>query len=175
MLELINCFFDFVIEGDGFFGLEMDVGIEYIWDGCFYVDNIGQLVSVDGLFVLDVDMCVLIIFDFNVQNVCIIDGGVVIEDGVQVGWIGVFDIVDCGVFFKEGNGCYILEFGLEEVEFLVMFDVVVCQGYVEGLNVFFIVELIDMMQIMCVYVLVLKFLKDVEELNCSVIECFGKV
>ena len=173
-LELTNRPFDFAIEGDGFFGLETDAGTEYTRDGRFHVDNIGQLVSADGSPVLDADTRAPIILDPNAQNVRIIDGGAVIEDGAQVGRIGVFDIVDRGALSKEGNGRYTLELDPEEAEPLAMFDAVVRQGYVEGSNVSSIVELTDMMQIMRAYASVSKFLKDAEELNRSAIERLGK-
>lgn len=173
-LELTNRPFDFAIEGDGFFGLETDAGTEYTRDGRFHIDNIGQLVSADGSPVLDADTRAPIILDPNARDVRVIDGGAVIEDGAQVGRIGVFDVVNRGALSKEGNGRYTLELGPEEAEPLAMFDAVVRQGYVEGSNVSSIVELTDMMQIMRSYASVSKFLKDAEELNRRSIERLGK-
>ena len=91
-LELTNRTFDFAIEGDGFFGLETNRGTEYTRDGRFHVDNIGQLVSADGSPVLDADTRAPIILDPNAENVRIVDGGAVVDDGAQVGPGGVFDI-----------------------------------------------------------------------------------
>jgi len=173
-LELTNRTFDFAIEGDGFFGLETNRGTEYTRDGRFHVDNIGQLVSADGSPVLDADTRAPIILDPNAENVRIVDGGAVIEDGAQVGRIGVFDIVNRANLSKEGNGRYTLELAPEEADPLAMFDAVIHQGYVEGSNVSSVVELTDMMQIMRSYASVSKFLKDAEDLNRRAIERLGK-
>ena len=166
--------FDFAIEGEGFFGLETATGTQYTRDGRFHVDNIGQLVSADGSPVLDADTRAPIILNPNAGEVRVVDGGTILEDGVQVGRIGVFDIVNRAAMSKEGNGRYTLDLGPEEAEPLAMFDAVVHQGHVEGSNVSAVLELTDMMSIMRSYASVSKFLKDAEDLNRRAIERLGK-
>ena len=98
------------------------------------------------------------------------------QDGIQVGRIGVFEIANRSEMTKEGNGRYTIPASDNpDDEPQAMFDPVVRQGFVESSNVQSIVEITDMMSIMRSYQSVSKFLKDAEDLNQRAIERLGRV
>lgn len=173
-LEFTDRTFDFAIDGEGFFGVESPTGEEYTRDGRFHIDDIGQLVTADGAPVLDANTRAPIILNPAANEVRVVDGGSIIEDGVEVGRIGVFNIENRGQLTKEGNGRYSLPPAAPEDLPLAEFDPVVQQGYVESSNVQPVIQLTDMMNITRSYERVSKFLSDTHELNRKALERLGK-
>ena len=168
--------FDVAIEGDGFFAVEANGREQYTRDGRFHTDAEGQLVAADGALVLDADTRGPILLDPNAASTTVVDGGAIIQDGAQVGRIGVFEIANRSEMTKEGNGRYTIPASDNpDDEPQAMFDPVVRQGFVESSNVQSIVEITDMMSIMRSYQSVSKFLKDAEDLNQRAIERLGRV
>ncbi|WP_300543125.1 flagellar hook-basal body complex protein [Maricaulis sp.] len=175
-MELTGRPFDVAIEGEGFFAVEVDGEEQYTRDGRFRTDAQGLLVAADGAPVLDADTRAPILLDPNASETVIINGGTVMQDGVQVGRIGVFEMPDRSVMSKEGNGRYTIPASDNpDDQPQAMFDPVVRQGYVERSNVQSILELTDMMAIMRSYQSVSKFLNDAEDLNKRAIERLGRV
>lgn len=173
-LEFTGRTFDLAIEGEGFFGVESANGEEYTRDGRFHIDDLGQLVARDGAPILDADTRGPIILNPAAEEVRIVDGGRIIEDGVEVGRIGVFLIENRGDLSKEGNGRYTLpEMAPEDLP-LAAFEASVQQGYVEASNVQTVIQLTDMMAITRAYESVSKFLSDTHDLNRKALERLGK-
>ncbi|MBR9825810.1 MAG: flagellar basal-body rod protein FlgF [Alphaproteobacteria bacterium] len=166
--------FDLAIDGDGFFAVENANGEEYTRDGRFHIDDLGQLVTHDGAPVLDANTRAPIILNPGAEQVQIVDGGAIIEDGVEVGRIGVFNIENRGELSKQGNGRYTLPNGAPEDLPQAAFDPSVQQGYVESSNVQAVIELTDMMNITRAYERVSKFLSDTHDLNRKALERLGK-
>ncbi|WP_203291981.1 flagellar hook-basal body complex protein [Maricaulis parjimensis] len=167
---------DLAIEGDGFFAVEANGTEQYTRDGRFHTNELGELTTSDGAIVLDADTRGPILLDPNAATTTIVDGGAVIQDGVQVGRIGVFEIANRSEMTKEGNGRYTIPASDNPDDLpQAMFDPDVRQGYVESSNVQSIIELTDMMSIMRSYQSVSKFLKDAEDLNQRAIERLGRV
>jgi len=174
-LEFTGRTFDLAIEGEGFFAVETANGEQYTRDGRFHRDDIGQLVASDGAPVLDANTRAPIFLNPNAGEVRIVDGGAILEDGVEVGRIGVFEIANRGEMSKNGNGRYTLPAGAApEDQPLAVFDPGIHQGYVESSNVQTVVELTDMMTIMRSYQSVSKFLEETQDLNRRAIERLGK-
>ena len=175
-LEFTGRQFDLAIEGEGFFAVEANGEEQYTRDGRFRTDADGQLVSADGSPVLDADTRAPILLDPNAAETVVVDGGVIMQDGRQMGRIGVFEMVDRSVMSKEGNGRYTIPDAEDpENQPQAMFEPNVHQGYVESSNVKSITELTDMMTIMRSYQSVSKFLSDAEDLNKRAIERLGRV
>jgi flagellar basal-body rod protein FlgF len=174
-IEFTGRAFDVAIEGEGFFAVNSNGTEQYTRDGRFRADNQGQLVASDGTPVLDAGTRGPILLDPNATDTRIIDGGVVMQDGQEVGRIGVFEIANLGGLSKEGNGRYIRS-GAEpgEDEPAAMFDAVVRQGYVESSNVQSIREMTTMMSVMRSYQSVSKFIQQAEDLSQRTIERLGK-
>jgi flagellar basal-body rod protein FlgF len=167
---------DIAIEGDGFFAVDVNGNEQYTRDGRFRVDNGGQLVTADGSPVLSADTRSPILLNPNVSNLQIVDGGAVMQDGVEVDRIGVFDITDLSGLSKQGNGRYIIEQSEGgPVEPEAMLNPMLQQGFIETSNVQSIRELTNMMTIMRSYQSVAKFLSQAEDLNRRAIERIGKV
>ncbi|WP_300555918.1 flagellar hook-basal body complex protein [Maricaulis sp.] len=173
-IELTNRLYDMAIEGEGFFGVETAGGVQYTRDGRFRLDEIGQLVTADGSPVLDADTRAPIVLDPSVQDLRIVGGGQILENGNPVGRIGVFEIEDRARLSKAGTGRFEYPLQPGEAEPLAMFEPVVRQGYVEASNVSSITELTDMMAVMRSYQSVSKFLKEAEDLQKRSIERLGK-
>jgi flagellar basal-body rod protein FlgF len=140
------------------------------------MDADGRLVAADGSAVLDADTRGPILLDPQAAETVVVDGGVIVQDGLQVGRIGVFEMPNRAVMSKEGNGRYTIPASDNpDDEPRAAFEPAVRQGYVESSNVQSIVELTDMMSIMRSYQSVSKFLNDAEDLNKRAIERLGRV
>ncbi len=167
---------DVAIQGDGFFAVESNGREQYTRDGRFHTDSEGQLVASDGALVLDADTRGPILLDPNAASTTVVDGGAIIQDGAQIGRIGVFEIANRSQMTKEGNGRYTVPASDNpDDQPQAIFNPDVRQGYVESSNVQSIVEITDMMSIMRSYQSVSKFLKDAEDLNQRAIERLGRV
>lgn len=175
-MEFTGRQFDLAIEGDGFFAVDANGTEQYTRDGRFRTDADGQLVAADGAPVLDADTGGPILLDPDANETVVVDGGVVMQDGQQVGRIGVFEMPNRSAMTKEGNGRYTLTNADDpDNQPQPMFDPTVRQGFVERSNVESILELTDMMTIMRSYQSVAKFLNEAEDLNKRAIERLGRV
>ena len=175
-LERTGRSLDVAIEGDGFFAVDVNGSEQYTRDGRFRLDATGQLVAGDGAPVLDGDTRAPIMLDPSAREVRITDGGAIMQDGIQAGRIGVFEITNLAGLSKQGNGRYIQSAdpdGQNPPD--AMLDPVVAQGFVEASNVQSVIELTDMMTIMRSYESVSKFIQQAEDLNRRAIERLGQV
>lgn len=166
---------DLAIEGEGFFAVEVNGDQQYTRDGRFQIDATGQIVASDGAPVLEATSRAPILTDPANGPIAIVDGGAVMQGGVEIGRIGVFDIANLSGLEKSGNGRYLRTDadGLDDPEALL--NPTVHQGYVENSNVSAVLELTEMMNIMRSYQSVSKFLKDAEDLNRRSIERLGRI
>lgn len=175
-LEFTGRTFDLAIEGEGFFAVDANGTEQYTRDGRFRTDAEGQLVAADGAPVLDADTRAPILLNPNAETTTIVDGGVIMQDGIQVGRVGVFEMPNRSLMSKEGNGRYTVPASDNpDDQPQAMLDPSVRQGFVERSNVQSILELTDMMTIMRSYQSVSKFLSDAEDLNKRSIERLGRV
>lgn len=168
--------FDLSIEGEGFFAVEVNGTEQYTRDGRFRLDGNGQLVAADGAPVLDADTRGPILIDAALGNIEIVNGGALVQNGQQIGRVGVFEIENRAEMSKQGNGRYTIP-PVEDLadEPLAMLDPTVRQGFVEQSNVQSILELTDMMSVMRSYQSVSKFLEQAEDLSKRAIERLGRI
>lgn len=175
-LEVTGRDLDAAIDGDGFFAVSVDGQEQFTRDGRFHRDNTGQLAAFDGAPVLDATTRSPIVLDPAARQLQIAESGAVIQDGVEVGRIGVFDITNLAGLSKQGNGRYVQtdnEDGRNTPDALP--EPVVRQGYVEASNVQSVVEMTDMMTIMRSYQSVSKFVEQAEDISRRAVERLGKV
>jgi flagellar basal-body rod protein FlgF len=107
-LDLTGNPYDFALDGSGFFQVKNQDQIQYTRDGRFKVDEQNQLVTVtEHLPVLDESGAPITLIpglDFSVS-----EAGVVNQEGVPVGRLGVVDFDDTTDLKKQGNNLYIYQ------------------------------------------------------------------
>ncbi len=95
---------DFAIEGDGFFAIETDAGIQYTRDGSFSLDDEGYLYLPGQGRVLDAnEQPILLVTD---KLDCDNYGGLYTEDGAYLGRIGVFVFAENDQLEKNDQGLF---------------------------------------------------------------------
>ena len=167
---------DLAIDGEGFFAVEVNGEEQYTRDGRFRLDNLGQLVTGSGAAVLSAGSRTPIILDPSGAEITIRDGGSIVQNGQEVGRIGIFEIANLSELSKRGDGRYVLDTSNPDVvEPEAMLEPTIQQGYIEASNVQSIRELTSMMSIMRSYQSVAKFINQVEDLNKRAIERLGRV
>ncbi len=123
-----------ILHKDGYFAVQTDAGVRYTRDGSFAVDGNGQLVTKQGLSVLDSSERPIQIPKGRIE----VDGtGKISVNGDLVGAIGVFD----GSAKKIGNGLFAGK------NMTANTDPLVQPGAIEGSNVNAIEEMIAMIQL----------------------------
>lgn len=175
-LEYSGRSLDLAIEGEGLFAVEVDGEEQYTRDGRFRLDNQGQLVTGNGVAVLSAGGRTPIILDASGSEIEIQDNGTIVQNGQEVGRIGVFEIANLSELSKRGDGRYALDSrNPDAIEPEEVLNPTLRQGYIEASNVESIRELTSMMSIMRSYQSVAKFINQVEDLNKRAIERLGRV
>lgn len=150
---------DFAINGKGFFAFSFtdkqgNTSVKYGRDGSFTVNTQGYLVTKDGDYVLN--MTGALNSDPNEANYIRLDPtqdfevdqlGVIYQNDVAVGTIGVIDIDNYDYISKYGENMY----DLVEGGNVVATDSTVQQGALETSNVNVIDEMVDMITIQRAY------------------------
>ena len=168
--------FDLAVDGEGFFAVDANGEEQYTRDGRFRLDATGQLVASDGAPVLDADTRGPILIDASLGPIEFVDGGAVLQNGQQIGRVGVFEIANRAEMSKQGNGRYTIPPSNDPADApQAMLDPSVRQGFVEQSNVQSILELTDMMAVMRSYQSVSKFLEQAEDLSKRAIERLGRI
>ncbi len=174
-MEVTGRNLDVAVEGEGFFAVSVNGAEQFTRDGRFHRDDTGQLTAFDGAPVLDADSRAPIMLDPSARATTITEDGAVMQDGIAVGRIGVFEVTNLAGLSKQGNGRYVLTDnpdGRNDPQPLLA--PVVRQGFVEASNVQPVVEMTDMMTIMRSYQSVSKFIEQTEDINRRAIERLGK-
>tara|TARA_R110000868_G_scaffold32400_1_gene117825 strand:+ start:7768 stop:8517 length:750 start_codon:yes stop_codon:yes gene_type:complete len=174
-LEVTGRSLDVAIDGEGFFAVSVNGAEQFTRDGRFRLDETGQLTSFDGAPVLDANSRAPIVLDPSARSTTIAQDGAVMQDGIAMGNIGVFEVTNLGGISKQGNGRYVLtdnEDGRNDPQPILA--PMVRQGFVEASNVQPIVEMTDMMTVMRSYQSVSKFIEQAEDINRRAIERLGK-
>ena len=133
---------DFAIQGDGFFAVQDPAGTRYTRSGNFRVDDTGQIVTQDGLPVLDAGGSAIQL-PAEARQVTVSGDGKVSADGNVVGEIGVMQFTDSQSLVREGNGLY-----SSTAQATQATDAKVVQGMIEGANVQPVLEITHMMDIL---------------------------
>jgi flagellar basal-body rod protein FlgF len=133
---------DFAIQGDGFFAVQTEDGPRYTRAGNFRLDDAGQIVTADGLPVLDAGGAPIQLPPEG-GRITVAGDGQVAVDGAVVGQIGVLQFDDPQSLVREGSGLY-----SSTAEPIQSEEARVIQGMIEGANVQPVLEITRMMDIL---------------------------
>ena len=123
---------DIAVNGDAFFAIETGNGPAYTRDGRLQIDEFGELRTVAGHLLLDAGLAPIQL-DPNGGPPAISRDGMITQDGVQMGAIGLFAIDPDADLTRFANSALIPSIPPEPV--LDFVDNGVVQGYTESANV----------------------------------------
>jgi len=128
---------DFAIEGDGFFGVQTDHGIEYTRDGSFSLDDEGYLCLAGQGRVLDPTGKEIML---NTDKITADNyGGIYGKDGGFLGKIGVYAFEDNSKLIKNAHGLFTSNTGPHAA------DAKIHNGYTEHANIDLVQQMTSMM------------------------------
>lgn len=175
--------YDLALEGEGFFAIEFrnkngETSIKYTRDGSFTVDQNGYLMTKDGDYVLNANGAAnttggqanYVRIDPN-QDVTIDRNGVVFQNNLQVGQIGVVDFADYNYLEKYGENLYDVVPGGQ----LQASNAAVEQGCLEMSNVNIVSEMVDMITITRAYEANQKIITTIDGTIDKAVNTVGQV
>lgn len=124
--------FDFAVQGDAWFGIDTPVGTVMTRDGRFEMNDAGELVTHQGYPVLDAGGAPLQLDPRNGPPSVGADG-MISQNGIQVGAIGLFTF-EAGANFQRYGNSGIVPAG-EPEPIVDRIDAGVAQGFLEDSNV----------------------------------------
>lgn len=158
---------DFALQGDGFFMIETPQGDRLTRNGHFAQNEAGELVTADGLRLLDIGGGPVFIPP-QAEQTSVGTDGTVSADGAVIGRIGVF-IADPTTLTREGAELYKSTVAPQPIE-----DTKVMQGYVESANVRPIEEMSDMITVQRAYEAGMNILQSEHERTQKVVQTLGR-
>ncbi|HUL08985.1 MAG TPA: flagellar basal-body rod protein FlgF [Candidatus Acidoferrum sp.] len=160
---------DFAIQGDGFFAVQDAAGTRYTRAGSFRLDDTGQLVTQDGLPVLDSGGSAIQVPQ-ETRQIIVSGDGKIAADGNVVGEIGVMQFADPKTLVREGNGLYSSSAAPAQAT-----DAKVVQGMIEGANVQPVLEITHMMDILRNFQAAQQMVDSQHEMAMNAINKIAKV
>jgi flagellar basal-body rod protein FlgF len=163
-----NGTYDLAIEGDGFFQIEGPDGLQLTRAGAFMPNDAGDLVTPEGLRVLDAGGAPIFIPP-DVANVHISADGTISADGRLLAQIGLVMPVDPNSLDRTNGVSFKTDGDLEPVE-----DGRILQGFLEGSNVDAVSEISRMIQVQHAYQMGQAFMEREDERMRSVTQLIGR-
>ena len=160
--------YDLAIEGDGFFLIGTPEGERLTRAGHFTTNENGDLVTSDGMPVLDAGGAPVFIPQ-GVGAIAIAPDGTISAGGVPVGQIGLVQPVDPGAMTRESGTRFRADEGYEPVE-----NGRVMQGFLEDSNVDPVLQVARMIEVQRAYELGQRFLDKEDERIRSVIQAISR-
>lgn len=163
---------DFALEGDGvFFRVQGADGERYTRDGAFTTNAEGLLTTEGGLPVLDQGGAEIVL-DPARGTPQVSPDGVISQEGLQVGRLGVvrFDVLS--VLSKGGDGLYANTSNAAPADAP---DARIRQGMLEGSNVNSILEITNLIEISRAYERTVKMIDQTNDLSRRAVERLGRV
>ncbi len=160
--------FDFAIEGDGFFMVEGPEGPLLTRAGSFTPSQQGELVTPDGLLLLDGGGSPVFIPP-DAASISIATDGTLTADGRPLTQIGLFLPSDPNDLSHRDGVRFAAPGGTEQV----LEGTVILQGFTEGSNVNAVSEIARMIQVQHAYELGQKFLEQEDQRIRSVMQTLG--
>lgn len=148
--------FDFAIEGDGFFLVETPQGERLTRAGSFALSAAGDLVTPDGLRVLDAGGAPIFIPP-DASNIAVSADGTLSSEGRLLGQLGLVRPLDASAMTREDGVMFAADGGVEPDD-----TSRVLQGFLEGSNVDPVTMMARMIEVQRAYELGQSFL-DTED------------
>lgn len=167
-LTLTGGTFDMAIEGNGFFLVETPDGEAITRSGAFTPNEQGDLVTHDGLRVLDTSGGAIFIPP-NANNISVAADGTISADGQPLAQLGVYMPSDPNALNRTSGVRFTSSAGFEPLE-----GSVILQGYVENSNVNAVSEITRMIEVQHAYELSQKFVEKEDERIRSVLSTLGR-
>lgn len=161
--------FDFAIEGDGFFLLEGADGPLLTRAGSFLPSQTGELVTPDGLRLLDAGGAPVFVPP-EARSVSVSNDGTLSADGQPLTQIGLYRPAQPTDLIHRDGVRFAVPGGIEPIQN----DAVILQGFVEGSNVDAISEVARMIEVQRAYEMGQQFLTQEDERIRSMIRAFGQ-
>ncbi len=139
---------DVAIDGEGWFALETPEGRVYSRDGRFHINEGGQLLSVNDYAVLDPGGAPITV-DPAGGPVTISEGGLITQDGGELGGIGVFLIPEDAQLRRYDNASVVTDDPVGPV--MDTTTSALRQGHLEGSNVNPVLEITRMIEVSRAY------------------------
>ncbi|KIC10364.1 flagellar basal body rod protein FlgF [Leisingera sp. ANG-M1] len=149
--------FDFAIEGDAFFMVETPQGERLTRSGAFSPNAEGDLVTMDGLRVLDAGRAPVFVPP-DAGKIEVGADGSLSANGRLLGQLGLFKPVELHSLVREDGVMFRVDGEIEET-----FDSKVLQGFLEGSNVNAISEVSRMIEVQRAYEMGQSFLQSEDE------------
>jgi len=159
---------DFAIEGDGFFLIETPLGERLTRAGSFSANADGDLVTPDGLRVLDAGGAPLFIPP-DAGNIAVSADGTLSANGRLLGQVGLVTPVDPRGMTREDGVMFVDDAGFEPSE-----NARILQGFVENSNVDAISALARMIEVQRAYELGQSFLESENKRVKDALQSFTK-
>ncbi|THH35313.1 flagellar hook-basal body complex protein [Aliishimia ponticola] len=160
--------FDFAIEGEGFFLVETPMGERLTRAGSFSPNAEGDLVTHDGLRVLDIGGAPVFVPP-DAGNIAVAADGTISADGRLLGQLGVVRPLDPGGMTREDGVMFVAEAGFEPDD-----TSRVLQGFVENSNVDAVTALARMIEVQRAYELGQSFLDSEDQRVRSALSSLSK-
>jgi len=160
--------FDFAIQGDGFFLIETPEGDALTRAGSFTPSDTGELVTSDGLRVLDAGGAPIFIPP-DAQSLSVAADGTLSADGRPLSQIGLWRPADDTDLVRREGVMFTLRNPPEPVE-----NGVILQGFLEGSNVDPISQMARMIEVQRAYELGQSFLEEEHGRIRNVLSTLGR-
>ncbi|RMH52161.1 MAG: flagellar hook-basal body complex protein [Alphaproteobacteria bacterium] len=160
---------DFGLEGPGFFMVETPQGPRLTRAGAFSRSADGEMVTMDGLRVLDAGGAPIFLPP-DAAAIAVAADGTISADGRPIGQIGLFEVDDPGRLIREAGQL----FAPDGIEPLPAEQTRVVQGSLEGSNVDPVLEMARMIEVQRSYELGANFLEREDERIRAVIRTLGQ-
>lgn len=160
--------FDFAIEGDGFFLIETPAGERLTRAGSFSANAEGDLVTPDGLRVLDAGGAPLFVPP-DAGPIAVSADGTISADGRLLGQIALVLPVDARAMTREDGVLFVAEAGFEPAE-----NARVLQGFLESSNVDPVTAIARMIEVQRAYEMGQSFLDSENQRVRDALQSFTK-
>lgn len=160
--------FDLAIEGEGYFLIETPQGTRLTRAGSFMPSAEGELVTPDGMLLLDAGGAPVSV-PSGAGRIAIGHDGTMSADGDPVARIGLWVPIDANGLIADGATRFEVPQGVEPLEGGKVF-----QGFLEGSNVDAVSEIARMIEVQRAYELGQGFLDSEDRRIRSVVEALGR-
>lgn len=161
---------DVAIQGKGFFSFATKDGVAYTRDGRLTMAVTGNLQTVDGYQVLDASGAPIRLDPEGGEPIIGRDGSIM-QRGIEVGALGVFELPDTAKLSRYGNSGVISSQPGAAVQ--VFNSTAVLQGYSEGSNVNPMQELTKLIALQRNFDSASTMVKEAEDTSMSAIRSLG--